>query len=271
MFVAEIGLNHNGDINIARKLIKGAKLAGADVVKFQKRNPDKCVPDNQKNKLRDTPWGIMPYIDYKRKIEFGKNEYDEIDRYCKELDIEWTTSIWDLDSLDFIMQYNVPFIKIPSALITDTNLLYEVRNTFKPVIISTGMSTLYEVANAVKILTNRDLTIMHCNSSYPTPDNELNLNAIQTLQKLFPKHIIGYSGHETGIHPTIIAFLLGAKVIERHITLDKSMWGTDQKASIDIKELTELISALNNMPSWFGNGSISITQSEWTVKNKLRK
>lgn len=271
MFIAECGLNHNGSLDIARKLIKEAKLAGADVVKFQKRNPDICVPENEKNKLKDTPWGIMPYIDYKKKIEFNKNEYDEIDKYCKEIGIEWTASVWDLDSLYFLMQYNIPFIKIPSALITDMELLNEVRNTFKPVVISTGMSTLTEIADAVKIFNNRDLTVMHCNSSYPTPEDEINLLAVQTLQRLFPKHIIGYSGHEIGIQPTIMAYILGAKVIERHITLDKNMWGTDQKASLDINELKELINTINNMPLWFGNGSISVTKSELAVKNKLRK
>lgn len=271
MFIAEVGLNHNGSLDIAKQLIRAAKDSGVDVVKFQKRNPDKCVPENQKNILKDTPWGKITYLEYKKIIEFGKEEYDEIDRYCNEIGIEWTASVWDLDSLDFIMQYNVPFIKIPSALITDIELLNETKNTFKPVIISTGMSTLSEVADAVKILNNRDLTIMHCNSSYPTPNDEINLAAIQTLKRLFPKHIIGYSGHETGTYPTLLAVFLGAMAIERHITLDKNMWGSDQKASLNIKELTELIQVLNNMPLWIGNGSISVTQSEIIVKNKLRK
>lgn len=271
MFIAEIGINHNGDINIAKKLIEECKQAGADVVKFQKRTPEVCVPEHKKYEIRNTPWGPMKYIDYKKRIEFGETEYDTIDRYCKEIGVNWTASVWDVDSLDFIMGYDIPFIKIPSACITDIELIKKIKNTGKPVVISTGMSNLGEVAEVVSLLNDNKLSILHCNSSYPTPVDELNLTAIQTLHRLFPKHIIGYSGHEQGTYPTICAALLGARVIERHVTLDKNMWGTDQKASLEIEELRDLIDALKTLPKWFGKGHIGITKSEIPVREKLRR
>lgn len=271
MFIAEIGINHNGSIDTAKKLIAGCKEAGADVVKFQKRNPDICVPEYRKNDVRSTPWGPMKYIDYKKRIEFGKEEYDLIDQYCKEVGIRWTASVWDIDSLSFIMNYNVPFIKVPSACITDMELLRAIRRTNKPIVLSTGMSTLGEIAEAVSVFSDLELSILHCNSSYPTPVGELNLNAIKTLSKLFPKYVIGYSGHEQGTYPTICAALLGARIIERHVTLDKNMWGTDQEASLDMGELKELIHALKTLPQWFGKGHIGVTKSEIPIKDKLRR
>ena len=185
--IAEIGINHNGDLSIAKKLIDIAKVAGCDVVKFQKRNPDVCVPEHQKSVMRDTPWGRMTYLEYKYKVEFGKKEYDEIDEYCKNVGIKWTASPWDLDSLDFLNQYDsLPFIKIPSALLTDLELIKKTTETGGKIIISTGMSTLDEVDAAVNTIkgtnANASFAVLHCNSTYPAPNNELNLNCIRTLQ-----------------------------------------------------------------------------------------
>jgi N-acetylneuraminate synthase len=270
MFIGEIGINHNGKVNLAKKMIKMAKEAGVDIVKFQKRNPDKCVPEHKKDDLRDTPWGTMKYINYKKKIEFNKEEYDIIDKYCKKLNIKWTASVWDLDSLKFIMQYNVPFIKIASACITNYELLNEIKKYNIPIVMSTGMSTIEEIKKAVNILKDKKLTILHCNSNYPSKNNELDLNIIKTLKKMFPNYKIGYSGHEKGIQPTILAKSLGAEVIERHITLDKNMWGSDQKASLEYKELNKLINILNKVNIWLGDNSIKVYPSEVKMRNKLR-
>ena len=271
MFIAEIGINHNGDIELAKKLIKMAKNSGADVVKFQKRDVDTCVPPDMRDILKRTPWGEMTYIVYKKRLEFSKNEYNIIDEFCSQTGIKWTASVWDIQSLKFISSYNVPFIKIPSACITDAMLLQKVKKVRKPVIISTGMSTLKEINKSVKILSKCDLTILHCNSSYPAEDNELDLNVIKTLKRMYPKHKIGYSGHERNIYACIIAKTLGAEVIERHITLDKNMWGTDQAASLNELELTELVEGLKKTPIWLGKNNIQIYDSELKVRNKLRR
>ena len=187
--IAEIGINHNGDIKIAKELIDIAKVAGCDVVKFQKRNPDICVPEHQKSVMRDTPWGRMTYLEYKYKVEFGKKEYDEINEYCNSRNIDWTASPWDLDSLDFLNTYDVPFIKIPSALLTDLELIKKTTETGKKIIISTGMSTLDEIDSAVSTIknvnANAEFSILHCNSSYPAPNNELNLRCIETLKNRY--------------------------------------------------------------------------------------
>ena len=225
--IAEIGINHNGDMSIAKKLIDIAKVAGCDVVKFQ-RNPDVCVPEHQKTIMRDTPWGRMTYLDYKYKVEFNQNQYDEIDIYCKEKDIKWSASPWDLDSLDFLNQYDIPFIKIPSALLTDLELIKESVKTGKKIIISTGMSTIEEIDSAVntikKVNAEAKYAILHCNSTYPAPNDELNLNCIKTLKDKYNCEV-GYSGHEFGLTTTIASVCLGATIIERHITLDRTMWG----------------------------------------------
>lgn len=196
-FIAEIGINHNGSLDITKKLIDAAHASNWDCVKFQKRNPDICVPENQKNIIRDTPWGQMTYLDYKKKIEFEKEQYDYIDWYCKIKPIDWSASVWDIDSLNFILNYNVPFIKIPSALLTNIDLVKECAKSGKRVILSTGMSTLEEIDYSVNILKkySKDFSLMHTNSSYPTPTDELNLNVIKTLQNRY-KVPIGYSGHE---------------------------------------------------------------------------
>ena len=279
--IAEIGINHNGDFNVAKRLIDIASVAGCDSVKFQKRNPDVCVPEHQKNIMRDTPWGRMTYLEYKYKVEFGKEEYDEIDRYCKERGIEWSASPWDLDSLEFLMQYNLPFIKIPSAMLTNDELLLASKNTGKKTILSTGMSTVDEIDHAVEILeiggatdfsiktNNKNYTLLHCNSTYPAPIDELNLSAIKTLKERY-NCTVGYSGHEFRLGTSVAAIYLGASVIERHITLDRSMWGSDQLSSVEPWGLFKLISGIRELEQAFGDGKIKVTKSEKKVRLHLR-
>tara|TARA_Y100000814_G_C12318596_1_gene397486 strand:- start:247 stop:1089 length:843 start_codon:yes stop_codon:yes gene_type:complete len=272
--IAEIGINHNGDLDIAKKLIDIAKVAGCDVVKFQKRNPDVCVPEHQKSVMRDTPWGKMTYLDYKYKVEFGQNEYDEIDIYCKKRDIQWSASPWDLDSLDFLNHYDIPFIKIPSALITDLELLKATAETNKKVIISTGMSTLEDVEKAVmtikSVKSNVDFALLHCNSSYPAPIKDLNLKCITTLKERFNCEV-GYSGHEFGLTTTIASICLGATIIERHITLDRTMWGTDQMCSVEPQGLIKLVRGIKELNSALGDGVKVVTNTEIPIRKKLRK
>lgn len=271
MFIAEIGINHNGSLDIAKELIKQAKLCGVDVVKFQKRNPDICVPENQKNIIKDTVFGEMKYIDYKKKIEFGKKEYDEIDKYCKEIGIKWTASIWDIDSLNFIMGYDIPFIKIPSACITDIELLNAINRTGKDVVLSIGMSTMFEIDSAIKTLNNiNNISILQCNSSYPSKNEELDISFIPVLKDIYNCDV-GYSGHEIGYLPTILARAVGASIIERHITLDKTMKGSDHKASLDIAELKECIEKLKEVDIILGKDYKTVYESEKRVKEKLRK
>ena len=226
-FIGEVGINHNGDINLAKKIILEAKKAGFSAVKFQKRNPEISTPENVKSKLRETPWGEMTYLDYKFRIEFEKKEYDEIDNYCRELEIDWFASCWDIDSLNFLLNYEPPVLKIASASITNKDLLIAHRDSMLPIIMSTGMSTPDEIHKAYTILKNNDLAILHTTSTYPCPPEELNLNVIKTLIQQYPDNPIGYSGHESGLSTSIAAAVLGAKIIERHITLNRAMWGTD--------------------------------------------
>ena len=223
--IAEIGINHNGSLDVAKQLIDVAVVSGCDAVKFQKRNPDVCVPEHQKSVMRDTPWGQMTYLDYKYKVEFEKEEYDEIDRYCKNKGIEWSASPWDLDSLDFLMQYDIPWIKIPSAMITNEELMKASAATGKKVIFSTGMSTYEEIDQAVDWLKGNEVLMLHCNSTYPAPLKDLNLKCIQTLKEKYNCEV-GYSGHEFRLGTSVAAIYLGATCIERHITLISSQFFT---------------------------------------------
>ena len=269
--IAEIGINHNGDLNIAKKLIDVASFAGCSVVKFQKRNPDVCVPHHQKGLMRDTPWGRMPYIEYKHKIEFGKDEYDEIDNYCKDKKISWTASPWDLDSLHFLTNYDLPFIKIPSALLTDYELIRESSKNFDEIILSTGMSTMEEIDEAVKEIDDDcNYALLHCNSVYPAPIEDLNLSCIKTLSDKYGCRV-GYSGHEYGLTTTIASLCFGATIIERHITLDKSMWGTDQMSSVEPHGLIKLVRGVRELEKAIGDGNKIVTEREMIVKEKLRK
>jgi len=270
-FIGEIGINHNGDIQIAKKLMDAVFACNWNCVKFQKRNPDICVPEKQKKVMRDTPWGKMTYLDYKYKIEFEKKEYDIIDKYCKEKPIDWSASIWDIDSLNFLLNYEVPFIKIPSALLTNLELLKEAAKTEIPLIVSTGMSTLDEIDAAVNIITKYGAkpVLMHTNSSYPTPPSELNLNIITVLKNRYDC-IIGYSGHEIDLEPTVVAVVLGAKVIERHITLSHNFWGTDQKASLEVHGMDILKKRTNDINIILGSSIKEITPSELPIREKLK-
>lgn len=268
--LAEIGINHNGSVELAKKMISGAHAAGVDAVKFQKRTPDLCVPPEQRNIERDTPWGRMTYIDYKYKIEFGKKEYDDIDRYCREIGMLWTASCWDEPSVDFIEQYEPSFYKAPSASLTDLELLLKMKNTGRPLMISTGMSTMEEIEAAVSALGRDSLMIAHSTSTYPCKLDELNLNAIKTLKNAFPEIPIGYSGHETGLAPTWAAVTLGASFIERHITLDRAMWGTDQAASVEVGGFYRLVSNIRDIELSLGDGVKRVYDSEVPIRKKLR-
>ena len=271
-FIAEIGINHNGDLQIAKKLMDGAYAAGWNAVKFQKREPDIAVPEHQKTVMRDTPWGRMTYLEYKKRIEFGKTEYDYIDRYCEEKPLDWTASPWDLPSLDFLLQYDIPFIKIASASITQDALLEGAAKSGKPVIMSTGMSTWEELDHAVGILERHcqnGYVLMHTNSTYPAPEDELNLRMIGTLRERY-HCIVGYSGHEHSLEPTVVALGLGARVIERHITLDHNMWGTDQAASLTLHAMDMLRRRARGLRAMIGNGERVLGEAELSVRRKLR-
>jgi len=269
--IAEIGINHNADMQIAKKLIDAAFGCSWDCVKFQKKNPDLSVPEHQKSQPKDTPWGKMTYLEYKKKFEFGKKEYDYIAKYCRQKPIDWTASIWDLDSLNFIKKYDIPFIKIPSAHLTNYKLLKAAAQTKIPIVASTGMSTLKEIDEAVAILKKHasQFVLMHCNSSYPSKTEELNLKVIPALQKRY-KCPVGYSGHEFGLATTTIAMVLGAKIVERHITLDHSMWGTDQSASIEPQGMDKFYKQVNDMTLSLGDGKKRVYETELAVKKKLR-
>ncbi|UCD13728.1 MAG: N-acetylneuraminate synthase family protein [Thermoplasmatales archaeon] len=267
---AEIGINHNGSVEIAKQLIDLAKICGFDAVKFQKKVPELCVPETEKNRLKETPWGEMTYLEYKKKLEFGGNEYSEINDYCKEKGIIWFASVWDVPSVEFLEKYNVPCYKIPSAHLTNKELLLKVKSLKKPIIISTGMSTEDEIKKAVMLLEGAQVMVMHCNSGYPAKDDELNLNYIKKLLKDYPDLVIGYSGHELGISATLVAAVLGAKVIERHITLDRAMWGTDHAASIEFSGMRRLSRDLDKLSVWAGDGVKKVTETEQIIKKKLR-
>ena len=271
-FIAEIGINHNGDMKLVKEMIDMAIICKVDVVKFQKRNPDKAVPEKQKNVEKIVPWRKekTTYLQYKHDIELSKEDYDEIDRYCKSHDIKWTASVWDLDSLEFICHYNVPFIKIPSAMITDIELLKACKASGKKIYMSTGMSTEEEVNKAVEVLGNSLDVLFHCNSSYPAKDKELNLSYLTMMKINYPNVRIGYSGHEEGISACVVAKVMGAEVFERHITLSRSMWGTDQAASIVFDQLYKLRRDLDKVQDWIGLPIKKVTESEIPIRKKLR-
>lgn len=268
--VAEIGINHNGSLEIAKKLIDTAASSGCNAVKFQKRTPEICVPLEQRNKMRETPWGYISYMDYREKMEFGPKEYKEIDKYCKEKGIQWFVSCWDETSVDFIQAFDPPCIKIPSACLTDKNLLKYCRSANKPVILSTGMSDLKMVEQAIETIGPQQLILLHTNSSYPAKLEELNLKAIQTLKKHF-NIPVGYSGHEVGLVTTVAAVVLGACMVERHITLDRASWGSDHAASMEPKGLTLLVRDIRNIEIATGDGIKRIYQNEIPLMKRLRR
>ena len=269
--IAEIGINHNGDLTLAKQLIDASKEAGADAVKFQKRTPEKCVPFDQRDIMRDTPWGRMTYMDYRYRVEFEASQFAEIDRYARELSLLWFSSCWDEDAVDFMEQFNPVAYKISSAALTDDSLLRRHKKTGRPIVLSTGMSTMEQIRHAVRVLDTEELVILHCTSTYPSKPEELNLRAIRTLAKEFPNHPIGYSGHEVGLQTSVAAVALGACVVERHITLDRSMWGTDQSASVEPQGFHRMVRDIRVVEAAMGDGIKRVYETELPIIAKLRR
>ena len=269
--IAEIGINHNGSVNLATKLIDLAKKYNFDAVKFQKRDLNICIPEHQKEKIRNTPWGEMTYLDYKKKIEFGEKEFKIINKYCKKLRIDWFCSPWDVNSLKFLKKFKTKHNKVASSMLTNYELLDLIAKERKLTFISTGMSAMKDIDKAVKIFKKNkcNFILMHCVSTYPCPEQDLNLNAIKTLKKKFNCKI-GYSGHETSVSPSVAAWFLGADYIERHITLDRTMFGTDQAASLSEPGIRELTTLLNKFPMMMGDGIKKISKEEKNLIKKFR-
>ena len=268
--VAEIGINHNGELETAKRMIKAACEAGVDAVKFQKRTPELCVPLEQRGQMRETPWGYISYLDYRYKVEFSAEDYAEIDRYCKELGISWFASVWDEPSVDFMEAFNPVCYKIPSASLTDHPLLSRLVASGRPLILSTGMSTMDEIRAAVDLLGTERLLITHATSTYPCDPEELNLRMIDTLRETFPCPV-GYSGHEVGLIPSVVAVSLGACMVERHITLDRAMWGSDQAASVEPGGFERLVHYVRVTEAALGDGVKKVYASELSSLKKLRR
>ncbi len=270
--IAEIGINHNGSLKIAKKLIDLAKKYNFDCVKFQKRTPDISTPSFQKDINRETPWGLMSYLQYKKKIEFGRKEYDAIDKYCKKIKIDWTASCWDIPSLKFMSKYKIKLHKVASAMLTNYEFIEELSKQRKKTVVSTGMATMTEIEKVVKIFRKNKcpIILLHCVSQYPCPENKLNLNIIKTYKKKFKNIPIGYSGHESNVFPSLMAWFLGAECIERHITLDRSMWGTDQSASLSEPGIEHLTTIINSAPKWFGSGKKTKSKEDFKLEKKFK-
>ena len=267
--IAEIGINHNGDLEIAKKLIDNAVDAGCHAVKFQKRTIDVVYSAEELDKPRDSPWGSTNR-EQKNGLEFGELEFSEIDSYCKSKGIIWFASPWDEASVDFLENFDPPCYKVASASLTDKGLLLKMKSTGRPIIISTGMSDIGQIKKAVKLLGEENLIILHCTSTYPCKDEELNLQVINSLKAMFSCPI-GYSGHEPGVWPSLAAAVLGANVIERHITLDRTMYGSDQSASLEKKGLAIVCEMCSNVPVWLGDGIKKVYDREVSIIEKLRR
>ena len=267
--VAEIGINHNGDIDVAKKLIDLAKFSGCNAVKFQKRNIDVVYKPEELSAPRESHFGNTNG-DLKYGLEFGLEEYQEIDRYCREKNIPWLASCWDEDSVDFIDQFDVPCYKIASASLTDDDLLRHTKAKGKPIIMSTGMSTLEQIDKAVDILDKDDLIVLHCTSTYPAYYRELNLSVIPVLRKRYGIPV-GYSGHETGLSSSVAAVAFGACVVERHITLDRAMWGSDQSASLGPSGIIKLVKEIRLVEDAMGDGVKKVIEREMPIIKKLRR
>ncbi|HYK11732.1 MAG TPA: N-acetylneuraminate synthase family protein [Gemmatimonadales bacterium] len=268
--LAEIGINHNGSLDLAKKLIDGAVAAGCDAVKFQKRTPELCVPPEQRDLQRDTPWGRITYFEYRKKVEFNFAQYAELDRYARDRGIAWTASCWDEQAVDFIAAFDPPFFKIASATLTNLDLLRHLRKTGKPMMLSTGMSTMDEIDAAIEVLGRDRLLLAHATSTYPCPPRELNLRMIDTLASRYRGVPIGYSGHETGLATTYAAVALGASFLERHITLDRSLWGSDQAASVEIGGFMRLVRDVRAIEESIGDGVKRVYESEMGALRRLR-
>jgi N-acetylneuraminate synthase len=267
--IAEIGINHNGDLDLAKRLISVAVAAGCDAVKFQKRTIDIVYTQEELARPRESPFGTTNG-DLKQGLEFGEEEYREIDAYCRAVNLPWFVSCWDESAVDFISQFDLPCYKVASASLTDDNLLEHTRSKGKPVMLSTGMSTYEQIDHAVSVLGTKDLVVMHSCSTYPAYYEELNLRAITAMRQRYPVPI-GYSGHETGLSSTVAAVVLGACVIERHITLDRAMWGSDQAASLEPRGIQGLVRDIRLVERSMGDGQKRVVEREIPIMQKLRR
>lgn len=267
--IAEIGINHNGSVDLAKKMIDEAVFAGCDAVKFQKRTVDVVYSPQELAQPRSSFFG-QTNGDLKRGLELGFDEYKEIDEYCRSKKIMWFASCWDKEAVDFIDKFNPPCYKIASASLTDDELISHTRSKGKPVLLSTGMSTIEEIQHAVDVLGTDDLVLYHCTSTYPSEHKEINVRAIETLRKMFDCPI-GYSGHEKGYLPSVLAAAFGAASVERHITIDRTLWGSDQAASLESEGLRRMVRDIRNVPIALGDGKKVVYESEIPALKKLRK
>ena len=267
--IGEIGINHNGDVEVAKQLIDVAAAAGCDAVKFQKRTPEICVPLDQRSKIRDTPWGKMTYMEYKERVEFGDAEYGAIDEHARATGLQWFASPWDVPSVDFLERFDVPTHKVASASLTDEPLLEALAATGKPLFVSTGMSTIEEIDRAMEILAGCEVVLLHSTSTYPCPPEESNLRTITTLSERYAVPI-GYSGHEKGLQVSLGAVVLGAVAVERHITLDRTMWGSDHAASLEPQGLTHLVRDIRVLEAAMGDGVKRVFPGEEEPRRRLR-
>lgn len=269
--IAEIGINHNGNLALARELMREAKASGADSVKFQKRQPEVCVPAHMASQPRVTPWGEMSYLEYKKRLEFDHDGYLEIDAYSLEIGIPWSASAWDFESLEFLDFFNLPYHKIASAMNTNLEFVKAVASRQRPTYMSTGMINIQELDQAVEVFLslNDQLTLLHCVSTYPANESDLNLKFILTLKERYGLPV-GYSGHESSVSPSLVAAVLGAQVIERHFTLDRSSWGTDHAASLEPSGFSQLAGMVRKVPTILGDGVKASVPGEQAVADKLR-
>jgi len=268
--IAEIGINHNGNLETAKEMILSARETGADAIKFQKRTPELCVPKDQWDIMRETPWGYISYLDYRKRIEFGQAEYQAINDFCQDLGIDWFASVWDENSVDFMEQFNPVCYKVPSAALTDISLLKKIRSTGRPIILSSGMSTHEQIDASVSAIGTQDLVLMHSTSAYPCDPMELNLRMIETLRAKYDCPI-GYSGHEVGLITTVVAVAMGAAAVERHFTLDRAMWGGDQAASVEPGGFRKLVKYIRVTEMSLGDGVKRVYDSEQSSLKKLRR
>jgi len=269
--IAEIGLNHNGDVDIAKRLIDVAADAGADAVKFQKRTPEIATPEHMRDVPRETPWGTMTYLDYRRRVEFGRDEYVEVGDHATLRGLDWFASPWDVPSVAFLEELNVVAHKVASASVTDIELLTALRETGKPIILSSGMSTIEQIDRALETLGTDRVVLMHATSTYPMEPEEANLRVITTLRDRYPGVPIGYSGHERGLQISLAAVALGAVAVERHITLDRTMWGSDHAASLEPTGLSHLVRDIRVIETALGDGVKRVFPGEQAPMAKLRR
>lgn len=268
--IAEIGINHNGDLDLARQLVQIAADAGCDAVKFQKRTPEICVPLDQQTTRRETPWGEMSYLEYKHRVEFQEKEYRELMAQSADLGMHCFASPWDVPSVEFLEDIGAPVHKVASACINDDELLLALRDTGKPLIVSTGMSTIEEIDHAVEVLGDDQLILLHTTSTYPCPAEESNLRTINTLTERYDVPV-GYSGHERGLQVSLAAVALGSCVIERHITLDRTMWGSDHAASLEPAGLQHLVRDIRIIEDAMGDGVKRVFPGEEEPRRRLRR